>query len=61
MTIIGTEEEIEEIKHQCDGRCIDGEWCIFNTKNCPIDTTGSCMTFNIIKNQNCNISVLNER
>lgn len=22
MTIIGTDEEIKEIKHQCDGRCL---------------------------------------
>lgn len=61
MTIIGTEEEIKEIKMKCDGRCADGEWCVFADKSntCPVDTEGLCMAFDI--NGKPAFSVLNER
>ena len=61
MTIIGTDEEIKQIKSKCDGRCADGEWCVFADKSntCPVDTDGLCMAFEIVENQD--FSVLNER
>ena len=41
MTIIGTKQEIDSLKHKCDGRCADGEWCVFSEYAhdgvCPID------------------------
>ena len=61
MTIIGTEEEIKEIKSKCDGRCADGEWCVFADKSntCPVDIDGLCMAFSTTGNPI--FSVLNER
>ena len=48
MTIIGTEEEIQSLKSKCDGRCVDGEWCIFgdDSNYCPVDSDGLCLAFN---------------
>ena len=47
MTIIGTIQEIDALKHTCDGRCADGEWCIFKEYAdygvCPIDKDGLCL------------------
>lgn len=64
MTIIGTDEEIKEIKHQCDGRCADGEWCIFGFQKdvCPVDDEGGCLAFaSGISKDGTTFSVLNER
>lgn len=46
MTIIGTEEEIRELKHQCDGRCTEEEFCLFGFQKdvCPVDCDG-CLVF----------------
>lgn len=63
MTIIGTEEEISELKKQCDGRCVDGEFCLFGFQKdgCPVDGDG-CLAFeNIIAKSGQKFSVLNER
>lgn len=64
MTIIGTDEEINAIKNQCDGRCSDGEWCIFSVcgMNCPIDNNGLCLAIGENKSKDGLVaSVLNER
>lgn len=64
MTIIGTDEEISELKNQCDGRCVDGEWCIFRFQKdvCPVDSDDGCMVFeNIRAKDGTYFSVLNER
>lgn len=63
MTIIGTHEEITDIKTQCDGRCVDGEWCIFGFQKdvCPVDGEGGCLAFEKIRaNDGTIFSVLNE-
>lgn len=62
MTIIGTEEEIMAIKKQCDGRCVNGEWCIFAVQDdCPVDDYG-CMAIGYVTDKNGQtFSVLNER
>lgn len=64
MTIIGTQEEIDMLKNQCNGRCIHGEWCIFAEcgDGCPIDSEGLCLEFETIKYKDGTTgSVLNER
>lgn len=65
MTIIGTKEEVDSLKHKCDGRCVDGEWCIFSEYAqygvCPIDNDGQCLSFETISVQGFKISSLNER
>lgn len=65
MTIIGTDEEIDFIKNQCNGRCMDGEWCIFGLlrDDCPVDNTGLCLAIGTTKSKDSYIatSVLNER
>lgn len=64
MTIIGTRQEIDAIKHTCNGRCVDGEWCVFKDTVCPIDDfKGGCMVFEINEQRHTNreFSVLNER
>ena len=65
MTIIGTKQEIDAIKHKCNGRCVDGEWCIFSEYAqdgvCPVDTDGQCLAFETTMVQGFKISALNER
>ena len=65
MTIIGTKQEIDSLKHKCDGRCVDGEWCIFSEYAqygvCPIDNDGQCLSFETTSVQGFKISSLNER
>lgn len=65
MMIIGTREEIDSLKHQCDGRCVDGGWCIFkeyaDNEVCPIDRDGQCLAFETTTVQGFKISALNER
>lgn len=65
MTIIGTENEIKSIKHKCDGRCVDGEWCVFfdyaQYGVCPIDSDGHCMSFDTTSVRGFKVSCLNEK
>ena len=65
MTIIGTRREIDVIRHTCDGRCADGEWCIFGfQKNvCPVDCEGNCLVIVVSKDRRTDkeFSILNER
>ena len=64
MTIIGTKQEIDSLKHKCDGRCIDGEWCIFSEYAqdgvCPVDSNGQCLSFETTSIQGFKVSSLNE-
>ena len=64
MTIIGTKQEIDSLKHKCDGRCVDG-WCIFKEYAdygvCPVDRDGTCLEIEVSKVQGFEVSVLNER
>lgn len=65
MTIIGTTEEIKLIKQKCDGRCIDGEWCVFSefAENgvCPVDGDIDCLAIETINVKGFNVSSLNQR
>ena len=65
MTIIGTKQEIDSLKHKCDGRCVYGEWCIFKEYAdygvCPVDRDGLCLKIETSKIQGFEVSVLNER
>jgi hypothetical protein len=46
MIILGSKTDIDWLQSQCNGRCVDGEWCIFadgkNTDGCPIEE-GNCI------------------
>ena len=65
MTIIGTKQEIDALKHKCDGRCVDGYWCIFKEYAdygvCPVDRDGLCLEIETTKVRGFEVSVLNER
>lgn len=41
MIIVCNQHEYKYLAHNCDGRCVDGEWCIFGDggKNslCPLE------------------------
>ena len=44
MIIICSEEERNFIENKCDGRCVDGKWCVFadgkEASWCPIENKG---------------------
>lgn len=47
MVILGTRADIAWIRNRCDGRCADGQWCIFadgpNADACPVDNDTGCI------------------
>ena len=65
MTIIGTKQEIDSLKHQCNGRCACGEWCVFSEYGengvCPVDNDGLCLEIETTLIQGFKVSSLNER
>ena len=65
MTIIGTKEEIDSLKHECDGRCADRDWCIFkeyvDDGVRPVVKDGLCLEIETTKVRGFEVSVLNDR
>ena len=45
MIIIGTARDLEIIRGTCDGRCADGQGCVFQdiASNCPVDNSNDCI------------------
>lgn len=56
MIIICSEEEKDWIEGKCDGRCVDGEWCVFadgkEASWCPIENE-SIVSAKKRRNDNC--------
>ena len=44
MIIIGSQTDLNWLQSKCDGRCAEGQWCIFadgkNADGCPVDNSG---------------------
>lgn len=53
MIIVGTPNDYKFLAGKCDGRCADGEWCIFadgtNSSNCPVDNEDNFIV--VVKNR----------